>query len=407
MVSFVAMHCMHCEELVERQCMDLFNTKEDIYKVILEMVDVSLNLERHLYDGFIYEAVLTPVVDVLELEERCLELIGGFLKSMNGDVVVDTLLELQDGTKESILRVYFNPATCYSSDSEEESGMEDIEEETDENRVRNGDLTEFRQLKSDDDWWLTEESSNSLFKLALHVYICNDNNLTSAKFNSNLNTVLNNLVNNTSSSNGFNTSVSGQSPDGAYGLLQCWEDATVEECLSYSQDANTTIRRVCGNALGGRKWREKCFIRYQNFSFFGILDTQTRVAYMIDEVKDQPYVFTAAVLNLLTNLSGEAFRFPIRYSSGSTTASTNYTIYGMVQCWRDLTSVEDCKFCLANAIRNLLDATATSTAFEGGAAGSGSCYARYETYPFFNPPPPQLPLSPLTPGNMMMNSIEQ
>ncbi|GLJ55035.1 hypothetical protein SUGI_1181370 [Cryptomeria japonica] len=244
-----------------------------------------------------------------------------------------------------------------------------------------------------------------VFNAALDVYICTDNNHTSAKFNSNLNTVLNNLVNNTSSSNGFNTSISGQSPDGAYGLLQCWEDATVEECFNCSQDANTSIHRLCGNALGGRTWREKCFIRYQNFSFFGILDTQTRVAYRTDEVKDQPYVFTAAVLNLLTNLSGEALRFPIRYSSGSTTTSTNYTIYGMVQCWRDLTYVDDCKNCLANAIRNLLDATAISTAFEGGAAGSGSCYARYEKYPFFNPAPPQLPLSPLIPGNMHINFL--
>ncbi|GLJ55658.1 hypothetical protein SUGI_1195350 [Cryptomeria japonica] len=79
MALFAAMNCMNCEESIERHGLDLFNTEEDIYIVILEMVGVSLDLERHWCNGFIYGAMLAPMVDVLESNERCLELIGGLV----------------------------------------------------------------------------------------------------------------------------------------------------------------------------------------------------------------------------------------------------------------------------------------------------------------------------------------
>jgi hypothetical protein len=230
---------------------------------------------------------------------------------------------------------------------------------------------------------------------------CESSNFTSPKFQSNLNIVLNNLVNNTSSSKGFNTSVSGQSPYTIYGLLQCRGDTTVQECLSCSEEANTTIRKSCGNATGGRSLQDKCFIRYQTYSFFGKLDLNfPMVYYNLQKVTNQPGVFSTAVRELFTNLSDEALRFPIRYASGSTVTSTFYKINSLVQCWRDLTSAEDCKMCLAYAIRSLLGVTLTDNGtFVGGVTSSGSCIARYEIYEFFNaaPPPPsplQLPSPP-------------
>ncbi|XP_057822161.2 cysteine-rich receptor-like protein kinase 44 [Cryptomeria japonica] len=228
--------------------------------------------------------------------------------------------------------------------------------------------------------------------------MCNENNYTSSKFESNLNIVLNNLVNNTSSKNGFSTSVSGQTPDRAYGLLQCWRDATVDDCFRCSQEAHFTIRQQCGNASGGRAWLPKCFIRYENYSFAGILDTRKRTAHTLDQVTTDPEGFSTAVRALFRDLSDEALRSPIRYSSGSTTTSSFYTIYSQVQCWNDLTSVEDCKTCLKNAIGELLDARANRT-YLGGMTGSGSCFARYEIFPFFNPSAPiQKPSSsPLIP----------
>ncbi|GLJ06288.1 hypothetical protein SUGI_0035440 [Cryptomeria japonica] len=107
--------------------------------------------------------------------------------------------------------------------------------------------------------------------------------------------VLNNLVNNTSSSsNGFNTSVSGQTPERVYGLLQCWGDATVEECFNCSNLAITSVRQDCGNAIGAKAWLPKCFIRYDNYSFIGILDTNTKRAYNGEKVTVDPDGFSTA-----------------------------------------------------------------------------------------------------------------
>ena len=55
----------------------------------------------------------------------------------------------------------------------------------------------------------------------------------------------------------------------------------------------------------------------------------------------------------------------------------------LVQCWSDLTSLQDCKTCLTKAIVKVLNVMGNGTHL-GGEAALGSCIARYETYNFFN-----------------------
>ncbi|XP_059065565.1 cysteine-rich receptor-like protein kinase 25 [Cryptomeria japonica] len=186
----------------------------------------------------------------------------------------------------------------------------------------------------------------------------------------------------------------------------------LEECFDCSKLARTSVRQDCGNAIGARAWLPKCFIRYDNYSFIGILDTNTKTAYNGEEVRVEPGEFSTAVWGFLAKLSIEAVGSPRRYYSGSTTTSKFQQIYGLVQCWSDLTSVQDCETCLWNAIVELLNVTGDGTHL-GGEAASGSCVARYETYTFFNPasapsqPPVQLlsPPSPLKPSTMLRNIL--
>lgn len=214
--------------------------------------------------------------------------------------------------------------------------------------------------------------------------MCNGHNYTKgSKFESNLNTVLNNLVQHTSQT-GFNISVYGQSPDQIYGLLQCDGDATAQQCYNCSQKAIAALRQVCGNAIGGRVWLQVCYLRYENGNFIGRLDyTSVKYRYIQQNVSS-PGVFTAALKRLLNNLSGEATSRSGLYASGSITDSLSRNIYSTVQCWKDISS-DDCTRCLSSTINDIVT---TYAGCEGVEAYLGSCKVRYERYSFFDSPAP-------------------
>jgi len=204
---------------------------------------------------------------------------------------------------------------------------------------------------------------------------------------SNLNTVFNSLVQHTSQT-GFNTCVDGQ----IYGLLQCSRDTTAEQCRNCSHRAVTTIRHKCGNTGGGLILLDDCFLRYEKYDFFGQMSTGGWYNYNHSNMST-PDVFNAAVESLLTNLSGEAASGSKLYASGTSTDSLSRRIYGVVQCTRDISSIQ-CKTCLLSAINFILSRIPGSA---GATVLSKSCNAHYEMYPFFNsilPPSPSTAKGP-------------
>eukprot|EP01018_Ginkgo_biloba_P040466 Gb_31433 [translate_table: standard] len=88
---------------------------------------------------------------------------------------------------------------------------------------------------------------------ATRKWMCNNGSTYSedGKFASNLNRVLEDLVNKTSYAR-FNTSLYGQGPYKVYGLLECRGDTSPDECWSCSQEASTSIKGHCPNGIGGR-----------------------------------------------------------------------------------------------------------------------------------------------------------
>jgi hypothetical protein len=92
-----------------------------------------------------------------------------------------------------------------------------------------------------------------------------------------------------------------------------------------------------------------------------------------------PTDFQAAAQNLLNKLSGEAAPQTNRSAFGTALDSFSQTIYGLVQCTRDL-STADCTTCLSYAINKIF----TSDPTAGVQYWSQSCILRYEIYPFFN-----------------------
>eukprot|EP00253_Pinus_taeda_P024153 PITA_24153 len=200
-------------------------------------------------------------------------------------------------------------------------------------------------------------------------------------FSSNLNTLMGDLVKDTPHT-GFNTSFYGKSPNRIYGLLQCTGNISLEDCSICSQQAYDNVLQLCGNDVGGRVWLDSCFLRYENFSFFSEVDTNgTYLANTNKMSTSNLYDFRTTTSNLLFNLSNEAYNFANKgFAQGSATYSVNSTVYGLVQCWRDL-SLNNCRSCLLLATNKLHGCCSLN---EGAQALLGSCRVRYEIYPFFN-----------------------
>eukprot|EP00253_Pinus_taeda_P030189 PITA_30189 len=229
----------------------------------------------------------------------------------------------------------------------------------------------------------------------------NFNYTTDSKYERSLNSVMTRLIKD-SSHTGFNTSENGQ----VYGLVQCRGDITSDQCYICSQEAYTTLRQKCGNAGGGLMWfeDENCFLRYENYSFFGQKDT-TDGWYLWNQynVTPSPDVYIKAVNSLFNNLVDEATSGSTLYASGTTTDSLSRRIYGLVQCTRDM-SIDNCTSCLQNTINGI------SMHYSGrqGARGlMGSCTARYEMTSFFNStssPPPNSPVADTPPNQTSLSS---
>jgi len=215
-----------------------------------------------------------------------------------------------------------------------------------------------------------------------------------SKYESNLQTVFKNLVEHTSQT-GFNTSVYGQSPDRISGLLQCRGDTTVAQCYNCAQLATTTVKQQCGNAIGCNIWYDFCFLRFENSTFIGQINTN--MLYTVEEGRayndivanvTNPDVFIAALDKLLSKLSAEAPYLKERSAFDMTVDSLLRKIYGQVECTRDISSA-NCTTCLSTAINYIL---AIYPGNRGVESFMQNCIVRYGINSFFNltalPPSP-------------------
>eukprot|EP00253_Pinus_taeda_P018056 PITA_18056 len=239
--------------------------------------------------------------------------------------------------------------------------------------------------------WMIIILQSQIYKAVQQISRChhNFNYTTDSTYERNLNSAMTRLIKDSSHTR-FNTSENGQ----VYGLVQCRGDTTPDQCYNCSQEANTTLRQNCGNAGGGLIWFEKCFLRYENYSFFGQLDTTDNWYvwnFNNSNVSASPDVFIKAVNSLFNKLVDEATSGSTLYASGTTTDSLSRKIYGLVQCTRDM-SIDNCTSCLQQTINYI---SIVHSGWPGALGEVGSCKARYEMYSFFtsisSPPPAEAP----------------
>lgn len=206
---------------------------------------------------------------------------------------------------------------------------------------------------------------------------CSDNKLPSGDVNlqQNLNSLLSSLPNKARASGFYNTTVGGD-PDQLYGLALCRSDLPRESeaCQNCLEDAAADAADECPNNTQAIIWHEKCFLRYSNRNFFGVVDSDGKI---LCNPLQNPEAEDAAVIRMMTSLVDRAAEG--LHAADKVTVG-NETGYGLMQCTGDLSS-EGCKDCLTEAMRNV---TRACKQRKGWRVLSGSCTARYEGYAFFN-----------------------
>jgi hypothetical protein len=238
---------------------------------------------------------------------------------------------------------------------------------------------------------------NSIYKILLLLALCichaqsadplgqfcnTDTNITSgSKISANIDRLLSSLVSKTAS-NGFTATSYGQGQDQVFGLSQCRGDVDSTDCASCIQDAAKQIRQRCPNQADARIWYDYCFLRYNNKSFAGQVDTSFGIFYWnVDNVSD-PDNFNKYLGALMDEIKKQAVEPKNEgLGKGETKVSQFVTLYALVQCTRDLSPL-DCAQCLAIAVGNF---ETFCNNRKGCRVLYSSCYVRYELYPFFFP----------------------
>lgn len=72
MVHHFGLSCMCKDETFQMQCRRLINAEGEVIDAVWRLVFTILGGGRHWCDGFIYEVVMCPMVDVLDSKEMCI-----------------------------------------------------------------------------------------------------------------------------------------------------------------------------------------------------------------------------------------------------------------------------------------------------------------------------------------------
>ncbi|XP_075519667.1 cysteine-rich repeat secretory protein 55-like [Primulina tabacum] len=216
-------------------------------------------------------------------------------------------------------------------------------------------------------------------------YFCNDDTKTdnNTQLSRNIDSLLPRLVQG-AIKNGFLATSYGHGDNQIYGLAQCRSDVSGSDCSACIQDAGKQSRKLCPNQADVRIWYDYCFLKYNTVEFFGQVDTSYGVFFWNVANVTDPDVFNKKLGALVDQIESKAVKLPGSKGLGKAeTAISNFeTLYALVQCTRDLSPI-NCAQCLAIAIGNGF--TTYCKDKKGCRVLYGSCYVRYELYPFFFP----------------------
>ncbi|CAA7405642.1 unnamed protein product [Spirodela intermedia] len=226
----------------------------------------------------------------------------------------------------------------------------------------------------------------------LHSKCNNDRNYTNnSTYQANLGRLISSLSL-SAPATGFANGTAGEVPDRVYGLAICRGDVSDTRCRECLAGVPRDAAAGCPGNKAATVFYELCHLRYSDQDFFGSSTGAEYLKWNRGNVSDVP-TFDRLLGELLDNLTIRAASSERRFAAGSVDFTNYEKVYALVQCTRDL-AAERCDVCLRNEINYIPECC---EAKKGARVIGGSCYLRYEVYPFFNisaatdPPPPRPP----------------
>ncbi|CAL9164811.1 unnamed protein product [Musa hybrid cultivar] len=182
-------------------------------------------------------------------------------------------------------------------------------------------------------------------------------------FQNNLTPLLTSIVSGAAQAS-YNSYKSGDDSSGAaaYGLYQCRNDLSSDDCSNCVQSAVSQLNLVCADSLAASLQLEGCFVRYSNEDFLGKSDTTMTYRKCSTSRSDDAEFFRRRDDVLADLQNGVSYR-----------TSSSGTVQGYAQCLGDL-GAADCSACLAQAVGQLKNACGSALAADVYLA---QCYARY------------------------------
>ncbi|CAN8240656.1 unnamed protein product [Cochlearia groenlandica] len=153
----------------------------------------------------------------------------------------------------------------------------------------------------------------------------------------------------------------GSSPDTVYGMYQCRVDITISTCRICVRTAITKISRSCTYQKQGFIFYEECMVRYSDYSFFGLQESEPNPSISSPTSFPSKSRFGETLSDIMDQLIPRAASkslFPEPYFSQAqhlvTESDNSYNVDSLVQCSPDI-DMKNCTVCLDLAVQGILD----------------------------------------------------
>ncbi|KAK9714891.1 hypothetical protein RND81_06G128300 [Saponaria officinalis] len=189
-------------------------------------------------------------------------------------------------------------------------------------------------------------------------------------------------------------------PYNVYGLYQCREDLSLDNCNRCIQDALDEIQNVCPSYFEAIVWYQECMLRYSNRSIFSKVETSPSYEESNTSHVSNYANFSSVLESSIDSLINyTASSTPLHIAASENMVTSTEKLYCFAQCTPDL-DISGCGACLRRALTQVLNCCSEITE---AMVFLPSCQLRYDNISFWMGDMPLAP--PINQGHTMSPAL--